>query len=69
MKDYILLGDACRSVQFIVWRERDNLLKPLGKDYDDFACASAEFVVDGDILGIAVGDDEGNMKLLRYNPR
>jgi cleavage and polyadenylation specificity factor subunit 1 len=69
MKDYILIADACRSVQFVVWREKDNSLTLLGKDYEHYETLSAGFVVDGDVLGIVVGDTEGNVQLMRYNPR
>ncbi|CAE7804376.1 CPSF160, partial [Symbiodinium microadriaticum] len=68
MKDYIVIADACRSIQFVVWREKDNSLTLLGKDYDQCESLSAGFIIDGDVLGIAVGDTEGNVQLMRYNP-
>lgn len=69
IKDYILIGDACRSVQFVVWRERDNSLTLLGKDYEQAPCLSSGFILDNEMLGLVVGDNEGNIHLMRYNPR
>ena len=69
MKDYILIGDAYQSVQFVVWREEDRSLTLLAKDYDRSACVAANYVFDGETLGFVVSDDEGNMQLMRFNPK
>lgn len=69
MKDYILIGDAYQSVQFVVWREEDRSLTLLAKDYDKSACVAANYVLDGDTLGFVVSDDEANVQLMRFNPK
>lgn len=69
MKDYILIGDACQSVQFVVWRQEDMSLTLLAKDYDRSSCVAANYVLDGDTLSFVVSDDEANMQLMRFNPK
>lgn len=69
IKSYIMLVDACRSVQFLAWRESDCSLTLVAKDFDKCFCMSAAFIMDGTALGIVVGDDDRNLKLLRYNAR
>jgi hypothetical protein len=69
MKDYILVGDAFQSVQFVVWREEDRSLTLLAKDYDRSACVAANYVLDGETLAFVVSDDEANMQLMRFNPK
>jgi hypothetical protein len=70
MKNYILIGDACRSVQFIVWRKRDNSLTLLSKDYDFYnSSLSTGYIIDNNTLGVVSGDADGNIQVLRFNPR
>ena len=64
-----MLADAFRGVQFLVYREADLSLTLLGQDVDYSFCMSAGFILDGPMLGMVVGDDEGNMKLLQYSPK
>lgn len=64
-----MLGDVYHSVQFVVWREADNSLTLLARDYNALACMSADYIRDGSMLGMVIGDDMGNIKLLQYNPR
>jgi hypothetical protein len=52
-----------------VWREQDNCLKLLAKDYEQRACVAGGFVMDSDALGIVIGDNEANLELLRFHPR
>ena len=68
VKDFILLGDACSSVQFVVWRELDNSLTLLGCDYDKSHAMATSFIIDDNSLGIVVADGEQNIRLLQYNP-
>jgi hypothetical protein len=70
IKNYILIGDACRSSQLIVWRKRDNSLTLIAKDYDIMTSSlTTGYVVDRSTLGIVSTDDEGNLQVLRFNPR
>jgi len=68
IKDYILLGDARESVQFVIWREADNALMLLGRDYDHSCALSTGYVVDDSSLGMVVADREANVRVLQYNP-
>jgi hypothetical protein len=64
-----MLVDAFKSVQFLVWREADMSLTVVAKDFCDRFCMSAAFIMDGGVLGMTVCDDDGNLRILRYNPR
>mmetsp|Transcript_20261 Transcript_20261/g.20377 ORF Transcript_20261/g.20377 Transcript_20261/m.20377 type:complete len:571 (+) Transcript_20261:3-1715(+) len=68
IKSYLMLADAFKSVQFLAFREADMSLTLVAKDFTDGLCMSAAYIVDGPVLGMVICDDEGNMKLLRYNP-
>ena len=68
VKDFILLGDAYSSVQFLVWRELDNSLTLLGCDYDKSHAMAISFIIDDTSLGMVVADGEQNIRLLQYNP-
>ena len=69
MKNYILIADVCNSVQFLVWREEDLTLTLVSKDMDSQTVLSTAFISDGSSLGIVVGDDEGNVQLMKFDPR
>ena len=69
MKNYILIADVCNSVQFLVWREEDLTLTLVSKDMDSQTVLSTAFISDGSSLGIVVGDDEGNIQLMKFDPR
>lgn len=69
VNDYILIGDARQSVQFLVWREADHALTLLGRDYDQSCALSSGYIVDDSTLGMVVADKEANLRLLQYNPR
>ena len=69
MKNYILIADVCNSVQFLVWREEDLTLTLVSKDMDSQTVLSTAFISDGSSLGMVVGDDEGNIQLMKFDPR
>jgi cleavage and polyadenylation specificity factor subunit 1 len=69
IKDYILIGDAVNSAQFLVWREEDRSLTQLAKDYEPANVMSVGYVADPPSLGIAVADTSGGLRLLQYAPR
>ena len=57
------------NVQLLVWREEDWVLMLVSKDYNMTVSRAASFVSDGTHLGMLVGDDEGNVQLLQYDPK
>eukprot|EP01041_Mallomonas_annulata_P000480 gene480-899_t len=69
VKNYIILADAFKSLQFLVWREEDMSLTVVAKDFEDCVCMASSFIMDGPVLALVVCDDESNMRLMRYNPR
>ena len=69
VKNYILVADAMNNIQFLVWREEDWSLNLVSKDYNKTFCRAVSFLSDGVTLGVAVGDDEGNIQLLQFDPK
>lgn len=69
MKNFIMIADVCHSVEFIYWREEDKSLTFLSRDFDSCVCLSTSFVFDGGHVGMLLGDDEGNIELLQFNPK
>jgi len=69
IKNYVLVADVCNSVQFLVWREEDESLTPVSKDMDSQTVLSTAFVTDGPALGMLAGDDEGNVQVMKFDPR
>lgn len=69
VKNYILLADVCNSVTLLAWRSEDCCLRELAKDFDNHIALSTAFVVDKPRLGVVVGDAEGNLQLLQFNPK
>jgi hypothetical protein len=68
-KDYIILSDALRGTSFLVWREEDTSLTLQAREGDFFSSTVSSLTRDGPVLGIVVGDDDGNVQQLQYNPR
>lgn len=68
-KDYIILSDALRGTSFLVWRDEDTSLTLQAREGDFFSSVVSSLIRDGPVLGIVVGDDEGNVQQLQYNPR
>ena len=57
-----------RGTTFLYWREEDTCLIFLAKENDNFSAISSGLIRDGSSLGMIIGDDEGNVEQLQYNP-
>jgi len=69
IKNYILIADACSSVQFLVWHDEDCNIVPMAKDNYRSSAYSTGFVVDNRNISMIVSDMEGNIQAFRYNPK
>jgi hypothetical protein len=69
VKNVVVIADVGHSVQLLVWREGDHSLTLISKDMDSQTVLSTAFIHDGPLVGLVVGDDEGNIQLLQYDPR
>jgi cleavage and polyadenylation specificity factor subunit 1 len=64
-----MLSDVGHSIQLLVWRDEDSLLTLLSRDFDNVVCMSTSFINDGTSMGLLLGDNEGNVEMLQFNPR
>ena len=67
VKNFLLLGDISRSVQFVAWREEDHSLNALAKDYEPGAVTASDFIVSDRKLAMLVNDEQGNLQLMQYS--
>ncbi len=68
IKNYIILSDFCQGLQFLVFREEDSSLHSVSCSYDKCVSLTTSFIYDNAALGILIGDNEGNINLMQYNP-
>ena len=68
IKNHIILSDFCQGLQFLVFREEDSSLHSVSCSYDKCVSLTTSFIYDNAALGILIGDNEGNINLMQYNP-
>ncbi|KAI5121116.1 hypothetical protein M0805_002789 [Coniferiporia weirii] len=69
IKNLLLIGDAVRSVWFVAFQEDPFKLVVLAKDVQQLCVATADFLfASTGQFYIAVGDEEGVIRLLEYDP-
>ncbi|KAG0172330.1 Cleavage and polyadenylation specificity factor subunit 1 [Apophysomyces sp. BC1034] len=68
IKNFIVLGDAQKSVWFLGFQLEPAKLVLLGKDYQSFEVASVNFIIDDKSLYLLVGDTDDNMDIYQYAP-
>ncbi|KAF7726104.1 Cleavage and polyadenylation specificity factor subunit 1 [Apophysomyces ossiformis] len=68
MKNFIVLGDAQKSVWFLGFQLEPAKLVLLGKDYQSFEVASVNFIIDDKSLYLLVGDTDDNLDIYQYAP-
>jgi cleavage and polyadenylation specificity factor subunit 1 len=69
VKNFLVFGDILTSVNLLVYDHMLQQLVLLGRDTISGEAAAAEFMIDGDQLGVIRFDAIGNMQLLEYDPR
>lgn len=66
LKQYVLAADMCKSVSFMYFRERNNSVNFLGRDYEMVTSYATEFLIENENMSIIVSDGRGNLRLLNY---
>eukprot|EP00949_MAST-11_sp_MAST-11-sp1_P002136 g2136.t1 len=68
VKDYILVADVYKSIQFVRWRPDLYSLTMLGRDIDPLEVFSSELMVNGKSLLMVVADAHQNLRVYQYMP-
>jgi cleavage and polyadenylation specificity factor subunit 1 len=69
LKNYVLVGDAYRSVQFLQYKEADHTLTLRGKDFDAGKLSALSYCVFDRSLGLVSADVHRNLQVLQYAPQ
>ncbi|KAJ4706167.1 Cleavage and polyadenylation specificity factor subunit 1 [Melia azedarach] len=69
VKNFILLGDAHKSIYFLSWKEQGAQLNLLAKDFGSLDCFATEFLIDGSTLSLMVSDEQKNIQIFYYAPK
>lgn len=66
LKQYVVAADMCKSVSFMYFRERNNSVNFLGKDYEHLTSYATEFLLEHENMSIIVSDGKANVQLMNY---
>ncbi|EFC40480.1 CPSF A subunit [Naegleria gruberi] len=69
VRNFIMFGDIYKSVSFLRWKEKGHRLILLAKDNRPLQVVSSEFLVNNDLLGLAVIDTSKNLQIFSYLPQ
>lgn len=69
IKNFLVIGDAYRGVQFVRWREDNHSLTLLGKEPHRVSVSASDFLVNGTSLSMIVADEKKNVQMVEYDPR
>eukprot|EP00026_Physarum_polycephalum_P000594 Phypoly_transcript_00595.p1 GENE.Phypoly_transcript_00595~~Phypoly_transcript_00595.p1 ORF type:complete len:1399 (+),score=296.34 Phypoly_transcript_00595:319-4197(+) len=69
VKNWIIVGDAYKSVYFIRWKEDGKSLTLLAKDFQHLNIYATEYLIEQQTLGITVTDASKNLMLFSYTPQ
>ncbi|KAJ9053518.1 mRNA cleavage and polyadenylation factor subunit [Entomophthora muscae] len=70
IKNFILIGDAYKSVWFLGFQEEPPKLILLGKDFNNSVSVQAtQFLIQGPSLAFLVSDQSGNCFVMNYAPK
>ncbi|KAG2221910.1 hypothetical protein INT45_013246, partial [Circinella minor] len=68
IKNFIVLGDAQKSVWFLGFQLEPAKLVMLGKDYQSFEVSTADFIIDDKSMYLLIGDTDDNLDIFQYAP-
>ncbi|KAJ3777509.1 CPSF A subunit region-domain-containing protein [Lentinula raphanica] len=68
IKNFLLIGDAVKSVSFVAFQEDPFKLVLLAKDIRHVCITTADFFFAGNEMAIFTHDEEGILRLYDYNP-
>eukprot|EP00638_Chattonella_subsalsa_P009395 CAMPEP_0117770968 /NCGR_PEP_ID=MMETSP0947-20121206/24163_1 /TAXON_ID=44440 /ORGANISM="Chattonella subsalsa, Strain CCMP2191" /LENGTH=569 /DNA_ID=CAMNT_0005596195 /DNA_START=83 /DNA_END=1789 /DNA_ORIENTATION=- len=67
VKNFVLVGDYCNSISFLVWNEKDRVLIEQAKAYRPAQTMGASFVLDPPSLGLLVSDYDRNIQMFQFS--
>jgi cleavage and polyadenylation specificity factor subunit 1 len=68
VRNFVILADAVKGVNFLFWDPETRQLVPLGKDSERQLISSTHFLVNSPELNLVVCDMHGNIQLMTYSP-
>ncbi|CAN6627777.1 protein Cft1p [Trichomonascus vanleenenianus] len=68
VKNFLILGDALRSVWLAGFGQEPYRMATMGKDMRDVEISSADFSINNGRLSLIVADTQGKLQLLEYDP-
>lgn len=68
LRSTILFGDVLQGLTFVGFGEEPYKLTPFGKSFDPIEVVDAEYMVNGRQLYLCASDNDGNIKLMQYDP-
>jgi len=68
IRNFILYGDIYKSVTLLRWKEKGHRLIPLAKDNRPLQVVTSEFMVNNNLLGMAVTDTNKNIQIFSHSP-
>ncbi|CDH59136.1 cleavage and polyadenylation specificity factorsubunit 1 [Lichtheimia corymbifera JMRC:FSU:9682] len=68
IKNFIVLGDAQKSVWFLGFQLEPAKLVLLAKDYQSFEVSSVNFLIDDKSMYLLIGDTDDNLDIFQYAP-
>ncbi|GBG62092.1 hypothetical protein CBR_g28568 [Chara braunii] len=69
VKNFVLVGDVHKSIFFLSWKEEENQLKLLARDFESLDVYATEFLIDGGILSLLVTDSDKNLQVFSFSPK
>lgn len=66
LKQYVVAADMCKSVSFMYFRDRNNSVNFLGKDYEHVTSYATEFLIENENVSIIVSDGNANVQMMNY---
>jgi cleavage and polyadenylation specificity factor subunit 1 len=68
LKTFIVIGDIHHSVQLLKYKENRRTLSLVSQDPHPVDVYAADFLIDGNQMGIVVSDSDMNMIIYQYQP-
>ncbi|RYH26308.1 hypothetical protein EON65_14750 [archaeon] len=68
-KNYILVTDVFHSVQMLFFREEDNSIHLVAKDFNKRVCRDVDMIIDQQRTAMVSTDDVGNLQIFLHQPK
>lgn len=68
VKDYVMIGDVYKSIQFLRWKEFERSLTLLAKDFNPLPIFATDFSISDSNLGLVAADEWKNLSIFQFSP-